>query len=114
MVSVVLYLANRAIFAVAPEWSNDFMRWYFNDLLVVPVMIPPILACSTVLGLRIKGEPPRLWEVAIPVVIWALAFELVGPVIFDRGIADVWDAVAYAISGILSYAVWRRPRSAIA
>ena len=109
--SSALYMANRAILELAPARSHDFMKWYFNDLLLVPVTIPLILACSTMLGLRIHGEPPRLWEVAVPVIVWALAFELVGPVFFHRGTADPLDALAYMVGGAVSYGVWRYPRN---
>jgi hypothetical protein len=61
------------------------------------------------LGLRRHDAPPQGYEIVIPLLIWAIVFELVLPA--TRGwsrlaIADPIDVLCYAAGGCLSALFW--------
>jgi len=105
---MAIYAANRTLVRHEPDYGNDFVRHHLNDVLLVPAVLPLILAISAFLGLRKRGLAPRLYEVLVPVIIWSVAFEWVGPMWFRRGTGDPLDALAYASGGIVSWMIWRR------
>lgn len=108
LTSVTIYALNKWLLVGAEYWSGRFTDDYLNDLLLVPVMVPIILLASKKAGLRPNDSPPSLIEIALPIVIWAIAFELVSPLLFGRGTADPFDALAYLVGGLISWAVWNR------
>lgn len=90
--------------------SNQWVRSYLNDILIVPVFVPLILYVSRRLDARKTDDPPRLIEVVIPVVIWSAVFEVFLPA--REGwrrltFADEYDVVSYLLGGVISCWIWR-------
>ena len=108
LVCVALYAVNR--WAVKPHLpaGEFFLRGYFNDLLVIPCALPPLLLLHRLLGLRHTDAPPQAGEIALHVAVWSLFFELLAPIFVSRARADLWDVVAYCAGGALCWALWNR------
>lgn len=82
---------------------------YLNDLLVVPVVLPPMLWVMRELTLRRHDEPPSFSEIMIPIFVWSVLFEILLPRIPmdpQRFFADPVDVLAYLLGGILAGLKW--------
>jgi hypothetical protein len=103
-----IYLINRLI--LKPHLaSTTFAACYLNDLLLIPVCLPPVLALYRLLGIRRNGLPPTEIETLIHVFIWSAMFELILPLLSHRlnATADRFDVVAYAIGAAIAQVAWR-------
>lgn len=99
-----LYVANR--WAVKPHVHSAFLQGQFNDLLLIPCALPPVLWLQRRLGLRAQDEFPSLMEVGFHLMVWSVLFELVGPLLLDVT-GDVKDVFAYVVGGLVSWICWR-------
>jgi len=99
-----LYAANRWL--IKPHCHIAFFHNWFNDLLLIPCALPPVLLTQYWLGLRTHDSAPTFGEVAAHVVGWSILFELIGPHLLPTT-GDPWDAVAYACGGAAAYGWWR-------
>jgi hypothetical protein len=106
--SSALYTANKLLIFPFNFINCKFTRFYLNDLLLVPVLLPIILFFSRVLRFRRDNFPPRFIEIVIPVAIWSIAFEFIGPHFFGKGTSDPFDVLAYCMGGFLSWLAWNR------
>ena len=102
------YWVNRCL--EARDLSPSVLRSYLNDLICIPFWIPIILWISRRLRLRQHDGPPQGSEVVIPMLIWAVVFELVLPA--TRGWshlahADPYDVLCYALGACLAVLVWK-------
>ncbi len=106
--SGVVYLLN-LLFISNWQWAGQSIaRNFLNDLLLVPVALPLILFSSHILKIRSGSSPPTLLEIFIPTTIWAIAFEFVGPNVFNKGTSDSLDIAAYFLGGCVAWGVWNR------
>lgn len=106
LISVVVVILNKLTFP-KPYWLDcTFCNYYLNDALLIPVVIPVILYLSKAIKLRDEFCPPTFLEVGIPLLIWSIAFELIGPFYFELGTSDPFDVCAYFIGGLLSWLIW--------
>jgi hypothetical protein len=101
-----LYALNR--WAIKPRIQSAFLHNHFNDLLLIPCALPPLLLLQRWLGLRLHDRPPTLWEIGFHWLIWSLLFEVFGPHIVPSTVGDAWDVVAYLVGGILAGLWWHR------
>lgn len=102
----LLYVANRLI--VRHHDVGGFFTNYFNDLLLIPLFLPPALWIDRFLRFRPDDRPPTLAEIGLHWVIWSILFELVAPRLwFLRTYSDGWDVVAYAVGGAVAVLIWR-------
>jgi hypothetical protein len=101
-----LYALNR--WAVKPRIHNSFLHGYFNDVLLIPCALPPLLFMQRWLRLRLHDSPPTPSEIALYVVVWSILFEVIGPRIMPWTVGDVWDVAAYSVGGILAGVWWHR------
>jgi len=108
-----LFIAATGIYMLhkwSPLWPaamrSSFTEHYLSDLLLVPVALPGVLFLAHVAGLRSSASPLRLIEVLIPLVIWSLAFEFVGPQFLGRGTFDPFDVLFYSIGGLAGWLFW--------
>ena len=101
-----MYALNRWV--VAPRVSWSFLHYWFDDLLLIPCALPPLLAVHRALGLRRHDGPPTVWEIAGHLVFWSVLFEWIGPHLVPRASGDPWDVVAYTIGAAVAAVWWHR------
>lgn len=106
LVSCSLYALNRWI--VKPHTHNAFLRFHFNDLLLIPCALPPLLLMQRWLGLRTMDDIPAWDEIALYTVFWSILFEVIGPHLMRRSTGDPWDVVVYVLGGIGAGLWWNR------
>lgn len=84
------------------------MRFHFNDMLLIPCALPPLLLMQRWLRLRTTDQPPTWGEIALYTVFWSILFEVVGPYLISRATGDPWDVVVYFVGGIGAGLWWNR------
>jgi hypothetical protein len=102
-----LYAANR--FWGKPQFGDSlpFLRCHFDDCLLIPAALPPLLCVFRRFGLRRHDSPPNLREIAEWTLLWAITFEWAFPRFLGRGIGDWRDVIAYALGGLVSWRLWQ-------
>ena len=108
LASVALYALNRWLVKPSLPEGEVFFRGYFNDLLVIPCALPPMLLVHRLLGLRRTDRPPDAGEIALHLTIWSVFFEALAPVVVTSARADAWDVAAYCAGGLAAWAFWNR------
>ena len=108
MVTCSLYAVNRWI--VEPRVHSAFLHGHFNDLLLIPCALPPLLLQQRWLRLRLHDQPPTAREITLYLVVWSILFEFIGPHIMPRAVGDPWDVAAYVAGGVLAGIWWHRRR----
>ncbi len=104
LASWALYALNR--FAIDPALKGPFMRDHFNDLLLVPAVLPLVLWVQRRLGLRADDAPPRALEVALHVCAWSFMAEVIAPLLTQRATGDVLDVAAYTAGALGAWCLW--------
>jgi hypothetical protein len=102
------YSLNR--FCLKPLFGsgNRFLHGHFNDLLLVPAALPPLIFVYRALGIRTHDRPPTWIEIALHGAAWCLFFEMAGPALLHKGTADFGDVIAYATGAVAAGMVWNR------
>jgi hypothetical protein len=108
LICCALYVFNRCL--VKPHTQVAFYRDWFDDLLLIPCALPPLLLLHRWLKLRLHDSPPTLIEIAAHLIAWSVLFEWLGPHLTARATGDPNDIVAYAVGALLSGLWWRRER----
>ena len=85
---------------------SPFLRYHFNDLLLIPAALPLVLWLQRRLQLRLADSPPNWREVWLHLVVWSVAAEVVGPQLFARATGDIWDVAAYAAGAVVAMVFW--------
>jgi hypothetical protein len=106
LISCSLYALNR--WGIKPHTHNGFLRFHFNDLLLMPCALPVLLWLQRIMNLRTIDGPPTWNELALYTVFWSILFEVIGPHLIRRTTGDPWDAVVYFIGGIGAGLWWNR------
>jgi hypothetical protein len=108
-----LYALNR--WAIRPHTHSAFLRFHFNDLLLIPAALPLVLWLQRRLGFRTHDAPPDVQEIALHLVIWSVMAELIVPR-FAHVTGDWRDLLAYGTGALAAWAWWplTRPRVAVA
>jgi hypothetical protein len=101
-----LYAINR--WAIIPRVHGAFLRCHFNDLLLIPCALPPLLQLQRWIRLRTHDEMPTSGEIALYLVVWSILFEVIGPHLLRRATGDPGDVVAYVVGGLLAGLWWNR------
>lgn len=86
--------------------SLAFLHGHFNDLLLIPAALPPVLWLQRKAGLRTNDFAPTAGEIALHWLVWSILSEGVGPYIFARATGDILDVAAYAIGAIVASFWW--------
>lgn len=108
LVCFVAYWVNRCMEAY--ELSTPLVRSYLNDLICIPFWIPIMVWAMRKLGLRQNDAPPQAFEIVIPMLIWAVVFELLLPSMqgWSRlAYADPYDVLCYVLGACLAVLFWR-------
>ncbi len=105
--SAGLYLLNRFLLKTSLGLQIAFLRNHFDDCLLIPAALPPLLWVFRMLGLRRHDKAPTMSEVTQWTALWAVCFEWAFPTFFHMGTADGWDAVCYGVGGMIAWLVWR-------
>jgi hypothetical protein len=100
-----LYAVNRL--ALKPLFAIPFLRGQFNDLLLIPCALPPLLFAHRKLGLRSDDAMPRMSEIALHTAVWIGVCELIGPCVW-RGTGDWLDVAAYVTGAVVTGWLWSR------
>lgn len=108
LVCCTLYFVNRWL--VKPHVSLDFFACWFNDALLIPCALPPLLLVHEWLGIRPHGTPPTGAEIFWHLAFWSVLFEWLGPRIVRNSTGDPLDVLAYSTGALVAYLWWRRPR----
>src|SRR6266536_5637122 len=105
LICCTAYAVNR--FGLKPHVPSAFLHGYFNDILLIPSALPPLLWLQRQLGLREHDDPPRIGEALFHWIVWSLLFEVAGPFIVPHATGDPWDIVAYAGGAVLAVVWWK-------
>jgi hypothetical protein len=106
LVACSLYAGNRWL--IKPHTHNAFLRHHFNDLLLIPCALPPLLLIQRQLKLRLNDNAPTWSEITLYLAVWSILFEAIGPHIMPWTTGDWRDVIAYTAGGILAGLWWRR------
>ena len=104
LAACALYALNR--WGIKPHTHVAFFRFWFNDLLLIPCALPPLLQLHRWMKLRPHDRSPTAPEVFGHLFFWSLLFEVAGPHLM-RGVTGDWrDAVAYAVGAVAAFGCW--------
>lgn len=107
LLSCALYALNRWV--LKPRVHSAFLHDHFNDLLLIPCALPPLLLMQRWLHLRENDGPPTIGEITLYWMVWSILFEWIGPRIMPgRTVGDPWDVLAYAAGAVLAAFWWHR------
>ncbi len=101
-----LYATNRWL--IKPHVHVMFFRCWFNDTLLIPCALPPVLMVHRWFGLRAHDAMPTTLEIFAHLTGWAVLFEVIGPWLVPHTTADPWDVVAYAAGAVVALLWWHR------
>jgi hypothetical protein len=102
------YWAHR--FLAAFGLSTPFLRSYLNDLICIPFWVPIMVWTARRLGWRRHDGVPNAMEVLIPLLLFAIIFEILAPNCWwyhIPTIADPLDVLAYTFGALAAVAFWR-------
>lgn len=105
LVSCAAYALNR--WGLKPYFASAFLHDHFNDLLLIPCALPPLLWLHRALGWRRAEAPPSVVEVVSHLAVWIVVCEVAGPK-WITGTADVWDSVSYSAGAVAALVFWWR------
>ena len=106
LASWAAYLLNR--FAIKP-WlgpGNVFMHGHFNDALLMPSALPPLLGLHRWLRVRDNDGKPTAGELVGHLLFWSFFFEFYGPRYLHHSTGDWGDVASYWIGGLLAWLAW--------
>ncbi len=99
-----LYALNR--WGIKPHTQLAFFRFWFNDLLLIPCALPPLLQLYRWLKLREHDRKPSTAEIFGHLIFWSALFEWAGPHL-TRGVTGDWhDVLAYTVGGVMALMCW--------
>jgi hypothetical protein len=104
---IVLYALNRIV--IKPNCEVYFFHAWLNDVICIPFTLPLMLWVLRLLRLRFHDEPPKPFEILIPLFIISWSFEVYLPnteMFRNVTVADRWDVLAYSVGAIASGTFW--------
>jgi hypothetical protein len=102
--SCTAYGVNRWL--LKPHVHSAFLHSHFNDLLLIPCALPPVLLAQRLLGVRRHDQTPQPSEIGLHLLVWSLLFEVLGPRLFIHATGDPLDVAAYLTGGIAAGLLW--------
>lgn len=104
LVALALFASNELLLKQLS--SAPFIHHHFNDLLLIPCALPPLLQLHATLGLRTNPAAPRAAEVIGHLIVWSMLFEFVGPQLAQHATGDTRDVACYWLGGGLAWLAW--------
>jgi hypothetical protein len=104
LLAVVLYITNR--WWLKAHVGGTFLTGYFNDLLLIPAALPPILWLHHRFGWRQHHSPPSLLEIISHLTLWTFIAETLGPLIKSTSVPDLADVAAYLAGALIALLFW--------
>ena len=104
---VALYLLNRMVLKVV--FRVEFFHCYLNDVICVPFLVPPMLFAARILRMRSHDQRPLTHEIFVPMIVWALMYEIVLPESAnwrEHVVSDPYDVLSYATGACIASYVW--------
>jgi ubiquinone/menaquinone biosynthesis C-methylase UbiE len=101
--AVALYALNRWL--LKPHLPWEFLHFHFNDCLLIPAALPPVLGLQRLLGLRVARGAPEPWEVLFHLSLWSVLFEGIGPRFLPVS-GDWQDVLCYAAGAVVASLLW--------
>ena len=98
------YAVNRWL--LKPHLPHALLHNWFNDLLLIPCALPPLLLIHRWLGLRKHDAAPTRLEIFAHVIAWSLLFEAIGPHLIRGTTGDPWDVAAYSLGAVAAMLWW--------
>jgi hypothetical protein len=98
-IALFIYLMNKAGYVF-----NDFVQFYVNDLLVVPLTATLAMWFMRML-LQQKKLALRSWQILFIVMMYSLLFEALLPHFIKRYAGDPVDVLMYIAGGLFFYKV---------
>lgn len=105
-----LYVLNR--WGIKPHTHLPLFRFWFNDALLIPCALPPVLLAQRRLRLRTHDGVPTISEILGHLILWSVLFEVIGSHWMQRATSDPLDVVAYLSGALMAGAWWHRHRLA--
>lgn len=108
LICLGLFAVNRWI--LEPTVGPGFFTSYLNDLICIPFCVPPMLFLLRTLRLR-ADEPPQVYEIIIPLLVWSIAFEIwlpALPIFQGLATADPVDILCYTAGALLAGCWWNQ------
>lgn len=99
------YALNRWL--LKPHFTSALLHNWFNDALLIPCALPPLLLAHRLLGLRKHDASPTFLEVSGHVIGWSALFEWAGPHLMRGTTGDPWDVVAYVSGAAVALLCWQ-------
>ena len=107
LICLALYLVNRLV--LKRLVGGGFVHDHFNDLICIPFLVPVMLCAMRQLKLRNHDRVPDIAEVAIPLAVWSILFEIVLPLkVSLRHLvkADFRDIFYYMLGACIAVIFW--------
>lgn len=104
------YALNRWL--LKPRLALPFLHNHFDDLVLIPCALPPLLWLHRKLGMRAHDDQPTLAEITGHLVFWSFFMEILGPHLVKRAVGDPLDMLAYAVGAMMAGLWWHRHRLA--
>jgi hypothetical protein len=107
LIAIGLYAVNRWVLLPYVVSGGGFMRYHFNDLLLIPAALPLVLWVQRKLGWRLHDEAPHWSEILLHLGVWGLLCEIIGPQLVAHATADWRDLVAYTVGAAVAGGWWQ-------
>ncbi len=105
LVCCACYAVNR--WGVKPHTHVALFRFWFNDFLLIPCALPPLLRIYRWLRLRCHNGFPSGMEIIAHALLWSILFEVAGPHLMRGVTGDSLDIVAYAFGAVFASGCWQ-------
>ena len=91
--------------------SPVLAQCYLNDVICIPFWVPMMVWVAKNLGWRSHDRRPDKTEIGVPLIMFAVVFEVVLPLtdtFRNKTIADPYDVQCYVLGAVAANWLWSR------